>query len=90
MVNIKLAVFILVSVGIVYVSRSSLRDVHTHGFYRFFAFEAILGLILVNAQAWFREPFSPLHVVSWLLLTASQSPINRQLAVWLASLTYDR
>jgi len=71
MVMIKMAVFILGSVGIVYVSRTALWDVHTHGFYRFFAFEAILGLILVNAQAWFREPFSPLHVVSWLLLTAS-------------------
>ncbi|HLE50552.1 MAG TPA: methyltransferase [Anaerolineales bacterium] len=71
MVMIKLAVFILGSVGIVYISRSSLRDVCAHGFYRFFAFEAILGLILVNVQAWFREPFSPLHIISWLLLIAA-------------------
>jgi protein-S-isoprenylcysteine O-methyltransferase Ste14 len=71
MIMIKLALFILVSVGIVYVSRSALRDVHAHGFYRFFAFEAILGLILVNVPAWYREPFSPIHIVSWLLLFAS-------------------
>ena len=71
MVIYQLAIFIVVSVGIVYYSWSSLRDVRSHGFYRFFAFEAILGLILVNAQMWFHEPFSPLHVVSWLLLVAS-------------------
>ncbi len=68
---VKIAIFIVVSIGIVSYSRSSLRDVRTHGFYRFFAFEAMLGLILVNIQAWFREPFSPLHVISWLLLVAS-------------------
>lgn len=71
MVIYQLALFIVVSIGIVYYSWSSLRDVRSHGFYRFFAFEAILGLILVNAQEWFREPFSPLHVVSWLLLVVS-------------------
>src|SRR3990172_5134744 len=71
MINYRLAVFILLSIGIVYVSRATLRDVRAHGFYRFFAFEAILGLILVNTQAWFREPFTPLHIISWLSLFAS-------------------
>jgi protein-S-isoprenylcysteine O-methyltransferase Ste14 len=68
---VKLAVFILLSVIIVYVSRSSLRDVQVHGFYRFFAFEAILGLVLLNAGSWFKDPFTLRQVVSWCLLLAS-------------------
>ena len=42
-----------------------------HGFYRFFAFEAILGLIVLNAPVWFRDPFSPRQLASWLLLLTS-------------------
>jgi protein-S-isoprenylcysteine O-methyltransferase Ste14 len=48
-----------------------LRDPHSHGFFRFFAFESILALILLNLEHWFRDPFSPLQIVSWLLLLSS-------------------
>jgi protein-S-isoprenylcysteine O-methyltransferase Ste14 len=41
------------------------------GFFRFFAWEAILALILVNIDAWFSHPFAPLQIVSWVLLTLS-------------------
>lgn len=43
----------------------------SHGFYRFFAAEAILALIIVNAPAWFHDLFGPQQLVSWLLLFAS-------------------
>jgi protein-S-isoprenylcysteine O-methyltransferase Ste14 len=56
---------------LLYISRKSLRVVHSHGFYRFFAFEAILALILVNFQFWFSNPFSFLHIASWVFLLAS-------------------
>jgi hypothetical protein len=59
----NLIIFIVVSVGIVWVSRASLRDPHSHGFFRFFAFESILVLILLNLEHWFRDPFSPLQIV---------------------------
>jgi hypothetical protein len=41
-------VFLVFSAGIVLLSWRSLRDRRSHGFYRFFAFEAILALILLN------------------------------------------
>ena len=44
----KLFVFVVVSAVIVYVSRASLRVPRSHGFYRFFAWEVILALTLLN------------------------------------------
>jgi protein-S-isoprenylcysteine O-methyltransferase Ste14 len=51
--------------------RADLRSPRAHGFYRFFAFEALLGLVLLNARAWLRAPLSPRQVLSWLCLLAS-------------------
>jgi protein-S-isoprenylcysteine O-methyltransferase Ste14 len=70
----KIAAFIAASAGIAAVSWSSLRDVRTHGFYRFFAWEAILALILLNFDCWFCEPFSVHQAISWPLLIASLLP----------------
>ena len=67
----KLITFAVVTAGIVFVSRRSLRNPHSHGFFRFFAFESILVLILLNLEHWFSDPFSALQIVSWLLLLAS-------------------
>lgn len=61
----------VVSAGIVYLSRQSLRNLRSHGFFRFFAFECTLGLFLLNAGYWFHEPFSIIHIISWLLLLSS-------------------
>jgi protein-S-isoprenylcysteine O-methyltransferase Ste14 len=68
---IKLSVFLLATVGLVYVSRASLVVPRSHGFYRFFAWEAILALALLNVDAWFRDPFSWHQLLSWLLLIVS-------------------
>ena len=57
--------------ALVIASRKSLRDWRAHGLYRLFAFEAILILILLNAQQWFVDPFSPRQLVSWALLIGS-------------------
>jgi len=46
MLTFKLIVFTLATLGIIYVSRLSLRHPRSHGFYRFFAWEAILALFL--------------------------------------------
>ncbi len=67
----KVIIFALVSGLIVHVSRDSLRDPRSHGFFRFFAFESVLVLTLLNLAHWFRDPFSALQIVSWLLLLAS-------------------
>ena len=67
----KLIIFVVVSMGIVFVSWNSLRNPHSHGFFRFFAFESILILLLLNLEHWFSQPFSALQIVSWLLLLSS-------------------
>jgi len=67
----KWGVFLIASAGIVYISRRSLITWRSHGFFRFFAFEAILALILLNAGVWFRHPFSVRQIASWSLLLAS-------------------
>jgi protein-S-isoprenylcysteine O-methyltransferase Ste14 len=63
----KLIVFVLLA----YVSRASLRLPRSHGFYRFFAWEAILGLTLLELDLWFFDPFSWHQIISWLLLAVS-------------------
>ena len=67
----KPIVFAVVSAGIVILSWPSLRNRRSHGFFRFFAFEGILTLILLNLERWFSDPFSPLQIVSWVLLLGS-------------------
>lgn len=69
--QIKVLVFTVLSLGFAWLSRTSLRDFRTHGFYRFFAWEAILALILLNIDFWFYEPFSIHQITSWFLLIVS-------------------
>jgi protein-S-isoprenylcysteine O-methyltransferase Ste14 len=68
---IRLIIFIVISVGFFLWSWSFLRNPHSHGFFRFFAFEATMALILLNVMQWFQNPFSAYQLVSWVLLCAS-------------------
>ena len=68
---IRIAVFAVVSVSIIWVSRRSLCHPTSHGFSRFFAFEAILALIVLNAPHWFAHPFGVRQLASWLFLCVS-------------------
>jgi protein-S-isoprenylcysteine O-methyltransferase Ste14 len=65
---VQAAIFAVASAGVVLLSRRSLGARRSHGFYRFFAFEFLLALILLNAPWWFDEPLSPRQLASWLLL----------------------
>jgi protein-S-isoprenylcysteine O-methyltransferase Ste14 len=65
---LELVIFLLGSLGFVILSRHALIEHQSHGFPRFFAFEAILGLVVLNARNWFTQPFSLPQVVSWILL----------------------
>ncbi len=67
----KLVAFVVATAGIIYISRTSLRSRRSHGFYRFFAWESILVLVLLNLDYWFHEPFSAYQILSWLLLIVS-------------------
>jgi len=67
----ELLAFVFVSAFFIYISRKSLFRPHSHGFYRFFAWEFILALVLLNAPHWTRNPFSFYQLVSWPLLLVS-------------------
>jgi protein-S-isoprenylcysteine O-methyltransferase Ste14 len=64
---VRLALFLAASAGLVRLSWRSLKDVRSHGFYRFFAFELISALILLNLPVWFRDPLSARQLTSWFL-----------------------
>jgi len=68
---VRLIVFIIVSAGLIIWSWKLLWNRQVHGFYRFFAFESILALVLVNIINWFNNPFSVVHIISWILLISS-------------------
>jgi len=65
----RLIIFIVGTLGIAYFSwRLSIREKRFHGIYRFFVFEGILGLILLNYPYWFNKPFSLPQIISWIVL----------------------
>lgn len=72
----KLVAFAVVSAGLIYVSRASLRVPRSHGFYRFFAWEFIVALFLLNVDVWFRNPFSWHQIISWFLLAVCLVPLT--------------
>jgi len=52
----------------------SLKDKRYHGIARFFAFECILILCLLNYPHWFRDPLSTKQLFSWFFLCLSIYP----------------
>lgn len=63
--------FVMVTLFFTVISWRSLRNPRSHGFYRYFVFEGIAGLMLYNQPVWFDRPFSGLQSMSWLLLIIS-------------------
>jgi protein-S-isoprenylcysteine O-methyltransferase Ste14 len=49
----------------------SIKYKRYHGIARFFAFESVLILALLNYKVWFTEPFSFHQIISWILLILS-------------------
>jgi len=44
---------------------------HPYRFTRFLAFDSLLGLIFLNADSWFADPFSGKQIISWIFLAGS-------------------
>ncbi|HLP74950.1 MAG TPA: isoprenylcysteine carboxylmethyltransferase family protein [Bacteroidales bacterium] len=53
----------------------SIRFKRYHGISRFFAFESVFILILLNYKVWFTDPFSWHQLISWVLLFFSFYPV---------------
>ena len=71
MIILKLLLLGLGTSGLIWVSRASLKGGATHGFYRFFAWESILLLLVLNIDVWFLNRWRPIQIISWLLLLIS-------------------
>lgn len=67
----QIVAFVLASIAITALSWRSLGNPRCHGFYRFFAFEAILVILVLNIPFWIKKPLSPAQIVSWFLLIFS-------------------
>ena len=72
----KAIAFGIGSVFLIYISRTSLNAPRSHGFYRFFAWECILGLFLLNVDFWFYKSFAWYQLIAWTLLIASLIPLT--------------
>ncbi|MBI9045961.1 MAG: isoprenylcysteine carboxylmethyltransferase family protein [Anaerolineaceae bacterium] len=68
---LKLGITLIISAIIICVSWYSLKDVNHHGFYRFFAWETILVLFVLNVNYWIIAPFSFMQILSWIFLSLS-------------------
>ena len=71
----RIALFVVASVFLVIISRSSLRHPRSHGFFRFFAWEIIAALWLLNIPYWFRDALAWYQLISWFLLIACCVPV---------------
>jgi protein-S-isoprenylcysteine O-methyltransferase Ste14 len=66
-----LILFLAGTAFFVWVSWHALRKPRSHGFYRFFAWECMLALVLLNFPMWTVDSYAPRQIVSWLLLLVS-------------------
>ncbi len=49
----------------------SVKHGRFHGIPRFFSFESIFILLVINLKPWFHDPFSMLQIISWICLILS-------------------
>lgn len=68
-------IFIIASLIILAISWKSLRQPGSHGFYRFFAWEIILALFVINMRVWFYQPFAWNQIIAWFLLIVACIPL---------------
>jgi protein-S-isoprenylcysteine O-methyltransferase Ste14 len=65
---ITLFVFTLLAIPLIIISFRSLKKPGSHGFYRFFGWEATLFLAVCNIRFWFTDPSSIPQIISWICL----------------------
>jgi len=69
--DLKICIFVILSFGLAWLSRHTLRVHRSHGFFHFFTWEAVLILALINIDYWFIDPFTRNQFISWVLLFIS-------------------
>lgn len=68
-------IFSAVSLLLIVISWKALQHPASHGFYRFFAWEAILALFVMNVTFWFDKPFAWNQIIAWSLLILCLIPL---------------
>ena len=68
---IQVVIFFPGTIFLIFFSKKSFQSFKVHGFYRFFVFEFVLVLVLLNIPHWLTNPFSPQQIFSWILLSVS-------------------
>jgi protein-S-isoprenylcysteine O-methyltransferase Ste14 len=64
-------VFAVGTAALIYISRVSLRIPQSHGFYRFFAWELMLILVVLNMDGWYDAPLTPDQIICGILMWLS-------------------
>jgi len=75
MLGVQLILFLSATGLLVYISRRSLRQPRSHGFYRFFAWEIILISFVRNIPVWYNNPLAWYQLISWCLLIICCVPV---------------
>ena len=68
-------IFLVATILLAYLSRSSLRRPRSHGFFRFWAWETIVAMFLCNVAWWFHDPLAWNQLIAWLLLAVCLVPL---------------
>lgn len=63
--------FTVGTMALTYISRASLRVPKSHGFFRFFAWELMLVLIVLNLDGWYNAPLTPDQILCGILMAIS-------------------
>jgi len=64
----ELIAFAALSVVIIIFSWHVILNFKAHGFYRFFGWECVAWLLVINFKYWFVNPLSIFQIISWVLL----------------------
>lgn len=67
----KFVLLVILCAGVAFASRKVILKPGTHGFYRFFAWEAMAVLFVFKLPFWFIDSFSWHQILSWILLFGS-------------------
>ncbi len=67
----KSIVFGLITLSLLIFTAVAQKERRTWAWARFFLFELNLALILVSLEYWILDPFSPIQIASWIVLSAS-------------------
>lgn len=70
-IQTRIVCLIVMTFFFLWVSRKQLQNSKCHGFYRFFAFESIAVLLVLNVTVWYKTPTAPHQLISWFFFIIS-------------------